>query len=467
MPTPRRNPGGSVRFSLRKFKRPMNQPHVVILGGGFAGLYAAKSLRRAAVRVTVIDRCNHHLFQPLLYEVATAALSPADIAAPIRTILSRQRNTTVLLARATAIDVNRSVVVLSDGEIGYDILIVATGVTHSYFGHDEWAKEAPGLKTIEEATEIRRRFLLAFESAERETDPEARKIELTFVIVGGGPTGVELAGTMSELARRGIPRDFRSIDTKSARVILLEGGDRLLGAFPPELSEKARQSLQQLGVEVRLGSRVTHIDSTGVMIGEEHIAARNVFWAAGVQASPLGRSLGVPVDRAGRVEVRPDLSIPDHPEVFVIGDLAKLVEARTGKEVPGVAPAAMQMGQHVARIIQRETASGGRMPPQDRPAFRYVDKGILATIGRAKAVGSIKGFHVSGLIAWLLWALVHVTYLIGFRNRLLVMLQWAWAYIIFRRGARLITGPVDLELKRAVSAKTVDASGDLPRQAGG
>jgi len=448
-------------------------PHVVIVGAGFAGLYAAKSLGRAAVRVTVIDRCNHHVFQPLLYEVATAALSPADIAAPIRTILARQKNATVLLARAMSVDVARRVVVLSDGEIGYDILILATGVTHSYFGHDDWAAEAPGLKTIDEATEIRRRFLLAFETAERETDFEARRTALTFVIVGGGPTGVELAGTMSELARRGIPRDFRSIDTTTARVILVEGGDRLLGGFPPELSEKARLSLVKLGVEVRLGHRVTHIDAAGVKIGDEHIAARNVFWAAGVQASAVSRSLGVPLDRSGRVEVEPALSIPSHPEVFVIGDLARAINARTGKEVPGVAPAAMQMGRHVARIIQQEAASGRTRSAVDRPAFRYVDKGILATIGRAKAVGSIKGIHVSGLIAWLLWAVIHITYLIGFRNRLLVILQWTWAYVVFRRGARLITGPVDLELTRTRDdARTVGTespikSASSPEHVGG
>ena len=446
---------------------PTNQPHVVILGGGFGGLYAAKALRRARVRVTLIDRCNHHLFQPLLYEVATAALSPADIAAPIRTVLSRQRNATVLLAKATSIDVKRRVVMFSDGEIGYDVLVVATGATHSYFGNEQWAAEAPGLKSIEDATEIRRRFLLAFESAERETDPEARKIELTFIIVGGGPTGVELAGTMSELARRSIPRDFRSIDTKTARVILLEGGDRLLAAYPPNLSAKAKRSLEKLGVEVRLSSRVTHIDASGVKVGEEHVAARNVFWAAGVQASALGRSLGVPIDRAGRVEVQADLSIPGHPEVFVIGDLAKVVDGRSGKEVPGIAPAAMQMGRHVARIVHREAASGGGTSPAQRPPFRYIDKGMLATIGRAKAVGLILGVHVSGLIAWLTWALIHITYLIGFRNRLLVMLQWAWAYIIFRRGARLITGPVDLELTRSSEPKAKPESGALPGQARG
>lgn len=426
---------------------------VVIIGGGFGGLNAAKSLRRAPVDVTVVDRRNHHLFQPLLYQVATAALSPADIAAPIRRVLSRQRNTTVILGEVTAIDVVHRRVRLEDGgAIEYDYLIVASGATHSYFGHDEWERFAPGLKTLDDATEIRRRFLLAFEMAERESDPGLRRARLTFIVVGAGPTGVEMAGTMSELARRAIPADFRSIDTTSARVILVEALDRVLPAMPPDLSKRAKRDLEELGVEVRLNSRVTQIDDEGVRIGDERIAAHNVIWAAGVQASPLGALLGAETDRHGRVVVRPDLSIEGHPEVFVIGDLAKVVDPESNKEVPGVAPAAMQMGRFVARVIEREcravvahAASQGTLTPalfrrEREGAFRYHDKGLLATIGRAKAVAAIGRFHFAGLFAWLLWATVHILYLIGFRNRFAVMLNWAWAYVIFQPGARLITG---------------------------
>jgi NADH dehydrogenase len=328
-------------------------------------------------------------------------------------------------------------------------LIIATGATHSYFSHDEWEPFAPGLKTIDDALEIRRRFLLAIEAAEREADPAARRAKLTFIVVGGGPTGVEMAGTMSELARRSIPRDFRSIDTTTARVILVEAQERLLSAYPPKLSEHAKRDLEKLGVEVRLNSRVTGIDGDGVTIGTppqtERIEAENVIWAAGVQASSLGASLGVPLDRQGRVMVECDLSIPGHPEVFAVGDLAHAVVAKTGKEVPGIAPAAMQMGRHAARLIAREVAGA---LAADRKPFHYIDKGMLATIGRAKAVGIVFGVNIAGLFAWLFWALVHIMYLIGFRNRLLVMLQWAWAYLIFQRGARLITGESALELRR-------------------
>ncbi|MCI0629352.1 MAG: NAD(P)/FAD-dependent oxidoreductase [Phycisphaerales bacterium] len=423
-------------------------PHVVILGGGFGGLYAAKKLRKAPVHITLFDSRNHHLFQPLLYEVATAALSPADIAAPIRKVLSKQKNTTVLLGQAASIDTANRVVHLVDDVIHYDYLIVATGATHSYFGHEQdWSKFAPGLKTVDDALEIRRRFLLAFEAAEREADPDARRAKLTFIVVGGGPTGVEMAGTMSELARRSIPKDFRAIDTTTARVILLEGGDRLLQAYPPKLAARAKRDLAKLGAEVRLNSFVTEIDAQGVKVGQDRIEAENVIWAAGVQASSLGATLGVPIDRTGRVQVLPDLSIPGHPEVFVIGDLAKSVDPKTGKEVPGVAPAAIQMGKYVASMIARE-ARGTQSSTQRQP-FHYVDKGMLATIGRARAVASIKGFNFAGPFAWLLWALIHILQLIGFRNRLIVMLQWAWAYIIFQRGARLITGNSHLELRRS------------------
>lgn len=437
-------------------------PHVVILGGGFAGLYAAKSLRRAPVHVTLVDRNNHHVFQPLLYEVATAALSPADIAAPIRKVLARQRNARVIMAEAKSIDAGNRVVRLADGEIHYDWLIVATGATHSYFGHDEWEEHAPGLKNLDDATEIRRRFLLAFEEAEREADEAMRRAKLTFVIVGGGPTGVEMAGTMVELARRGIPRDFRMIDTRTARVILLEAADRLLQAYPPDLSERARQDLQRMGAEVMLQSTVVGIDAGGVTVrdgaggAESRIAAENVVWAAGVRASSLGATLGVPTDRNGRVVVQGDLTPPGHPEVFIVGDLAAAKDARSGEPIPGIAPAAIQMGKYVAKLIAHETkahraSSNAQNRPitlaASRPPFHYIDKGMLATIGRARAVGLIFGLRVKGLFAWLAWAGIHIMYLIGFRNRLLVMLQWAWAYLIFQRGARLITGKPEMELR--------------------
>jgi len=425
-------------------------PHVVILGGGFGGLTAAQALKRAPVRITLIDKRNHHLFQPLLYEVATAALSPADIAAPLRSVLSKQANMTVLLGEATLIDVRHRRVVLADGVTHYDTLIIATGATHSYFGKPDWAAFAPGLKTIEDALEIRRRFLLAFEAAERENDEAARRAKLTFVVVGGGPTGVELAGTMAEIARRGIPRDFRQVDTATARVILVEADPQVLGTMPPSLSERARRDLEALGVEVRLNQRVTHIDAGGVLIGDERIAAENVIWAAGVAASSLGATLGAPLDRSGRVLVNPDCSVPDHPEVFVIGDLASLTDPRTKKPVPGVAQGAIQTGRYVARIIADEAASGQHSARRSSP-FTYRDKGMMATIGRARAVVQIGKFKFGGAKAWLLWAFIHIAFLIGFRNRIVVMLGWAWAYIMFRRGARLITGKTDLDLRKSWS----------------
>jgi NADH dehydrogenase len=424
-----------------------SRPHVVIVGGGFGGLYAAKGLLRAPVDITLVDRENHHLFQPLLYEVATAALSPADIAAPIRSIFAGKRQVEVLLGEAVGVDLDERRLRLSDGAVPYDSLIVATGVTHSYFGHDAWAVHAPGLKRIDDAIEIRRRFLLAFEAAERERDAEARRARLTFVVVGAGPTGVEIAGTMSELARRGLPRDFRVIDTSTARVILVEGCDRVLPTFDRGLSERARRDLEKVGVEVRLDAMVTDIDADGVSIGDERVPAANVIWAAGVRASPLGRALGVPLDDAGRVRVEPSLSLPGRPEVFVIGDLATVHDPELNAPVPGVAPAAMQMGRHVASIIRAEArAAAAGKPAPSRAPYRYRDKGMLATIGRARAVGSLGRLKVAGLPAWLLWALVHITYLAGFGNRAIVLLRWAWAYFLFRRGARLITGDTDLEL---------------------
>jgi NADH:ubiquinone reductase (H+-translocating) len=419
-------------------------PHVVIVGGGFGGLYCARALRRAPVRVTVIDRRNFHLFQPLLYQVATASLSPADIAGPIRTILRRQANAQVWMGEVVDVDRTHRTVSLADGvNVSWDYLVLATGATHAYFGNDEWAEHAPGLKTVDDAIEIRRRFLLAFEEAEREGDPEARSRLLTFVIVGAGPTGVELAGAMAEIARRVMPNDFRAIDTAAARVLLLEAADRVLPPYPPELSRKARVQLEDLGVEVRTGATVTDVGDDYVTVGDdERIEAGNVFWAAGVSASPLGGRLGVEIDRAGRVRVEPDCSIPGDPRVFVVGDLVSL-ERPDGSRVPGVAPAAIQMGKHVARTIRRDL--GGK-PRED---FRYLDKGDLATIGRAAAVARIGKLRIGGLVAWVLWALVHILYLIGFRNRVLVMIQWAWAYLTYQRGIRLITGSTRMELKRA------------------
>jgi NADH dehydrogenase len=408
------------------------QPRVVIVGGGFGGLYAAKALRRAPVRVTLLDRNNHHLFQPLLYQVATAGLSPGDIAHPIRGILRRQRNAEVLLAEAAAVDVAGRRVILTDGEVPYDYLVLATGVTHHYFGHDEWARRAPGLKTLEDALAIRALFLTAFERAEREVDPGRRSALLTFVIVGGGPTGVELAGAMAEMAHRALARDFRRIDPRGARVILLEGSPRVLPSFPEDLSRSARDQLASLGVEVRTVALVTGIEPGRVRVGGEVLETENVFWAAGVVASPLGASLGAPLDRFGRVKVLPDLSVPDRPEVMVIGDLAALADA-SGRAVPGVCPAAVQMGRYAARRI-RDLLAGRATPP-----FRYRDKGTLATIGRAAAVADFGRIRITGLAAWVAWLTIHIYFLIGFRNRLLVMIQWAWAYVRSERGARLIT----------------------------
>jgi NADH dehydrogenase len=418
----------------------VTEPRIVIIGGGFGGLYAARGLRRAPVHVTLVDRRNHHLFQPLLYQVATAALNPSDIAYPIRAVLARQRNANVLLAEAVSVDVAGKRVVLSDGELPYDYLVVATGATHSYFGHPEWEADAPGLKTIEDALEIRRRVLLAFEAAEREEDATRQAAWLTFVVIGAGPTGAELAGALSEIARQTMLRDFRRIQPSSARVLLLEGRDRVLPPYPPALSAKAEAQLRALGVEVMTGAVVTAVDRHEVRVGETVIPTRTVLWAAGVQASPLARSLGVPLDRAGRVEVEPDLSIPGHPEVFVIGDLAAVRQAG-GSLVPGVAPAAIQAGQYIAKRLDALARD------KPHPPFRYRDKGSLATIGRAAAVADFGKFTLSGFPAWFAWLAIHIFFLIGFRNRVLVMLQWAWAYLTYERGARLITGEVKPLLK--------------------
>jgi len=418
---------------------PSDIPTVVIVGAGFAGLQAARALRRAPVHVVVVDRQNHHLFQPLLYQVATAALSPADIAVPVRKILRGQANARVLLGTVTGLALAERKVRLGERDLGYDWLILAPGVTHSWFGHAEWAPFAPGLKTIQDATEIRRRFLLAFERAEASRDAAERRAALTFAVVGAGPTGVELAGAMVEIARRVLPPDFRAIDSASARILLLEAGPRVLSAMSPRSSERALAHLAELGVEVRTNTRVTALDAEGLVAGGERIACHTIVWAAGVQASPLGQALGVPLDKSGRVLVTPDLAVPGHPEILVAGDLASLVDPRTRAPVPGIAPAAIQMGAHVGRLVAREAAARrAGSPPPTREVFRYRDKGQLATIGRRKAVADLSFGRWSGFGAWVLWALVHIAYLVQFRNRVFVLLGWLWTWAFHERGARLI-----------------------------
>ena len=409
-------------------------PHLLVIGGGFAGLWATRALAGAPVRITLLDRSNHHLFQPLLYQVATAGLSAPDIAAPLRHILRRQGNVEVRLGEATSIDPAARTVALADGgTLRFDYLLLASGATHAYFGNDQWAAHAPGLKSLDDALDLRRRLLLAFERAEACDDPAERAAWLNFAIVGGGPTGVELAGTLAEIARHTLRDEFRHIDPASARVRLVEAGPRVLASFPEALSEKARHQLERLGVEVSTGVPVTAIDAGGYRLGEDYVPARTVVWAAGVAASPLARALGVPLDRAGRVPVEADLSVPGHPHVFVAGDLAAVKRA-DGGPVPGVAPAAKQMGRHVAAAVRARL--------QDRPAaaFRYRDFGNLATIGRMAAVVDLHGFKLSGLPAWWFWLAAHVFFLIGFRNRLVVLLNWAWAYWSYQRAARIILG---------------------------
>ena len=408
-------------------------PHVVIIGGGFAGLWAARSLADAPVRITLLDRGNYHLFQPLLYQVATAGLSAPDIAAPLRHILRQQANVTVLMEEVREVDpVSRQVTIADRRVMDFDYALVATGATHAYFGHDDWAKHAPGLKSLDDALDIRRRILSAFERAEASDDPEERKALLTFAIVGGGPTGVELAGTMAEIARHTLSHEFRHINPADSRVLLLEVGPRVLSSFDPDLSEKARLQLEHLGVEVLTGAPVAEIDGKGLRVGDRRIPARTVLWAAGVAASPLARTLGVPLDRAGRVSVESDLAVPGHPHVFVAGDLAAIQS--DGRPVPGVAPAAKQMGRHVAATIR------ARIAGQPATHFRYRDFGNLATIGRMAAVVQVGRWKLSGALAWWFWLWAHVFYLIGFRNRLVVMLNWTWAYWTYQRAARIILG---------------------------
>ena len=451
-------------------------PRVVIVGAGFGGLNAARALANARVQITIVDRKNFHTFQPLLYQVATAGLSPGEIAAPVRSIFRRYKNVEVLMAEVTGFDLDRRTVVTSEAEIAYDYLIVAAGVRHAYFGHDDWELFAPGLKTIEDALEIRRRVLLAFELAERQAATGESASPLNFVVVGGGPTGVELAGTLAEICRHALAHDFRSIDPARAHILLIEGGPRVLPSYPEDLSRSAQEQLQCLGVEVRTSITVAQIEPGAVHFGETRFPAAVVLWAAGVAASPLGKKLGAPLDRAGRVLVQPDLSLPSHPEAFVIGDLAAAKDEH-GKTLPGVAPVAIQQGRFVAELIREEVESsnvdltnassrtpafpraGGETSPgavapslsrrslarQDGdfdsgPIFRYCDRGSLATIGRAAAVAEFGRIHISGFIAWLAWLFVHIWFLIGFRNRLLVFIQWAWSYVTYERGARLITG---------------------------
>lgn len=413
-------------------------PQVLILGGGFGGLTAARRLAGAHARVTLVDRRNHHLFQPLLYQVATASLAAPSIAAPLRHILRRQHNLTVLLQEVTAVALDARQVHCGSTTLDYDYLVIATGATHAYFGHDAWARFAPALKTLDDALLIRRRVLLAFEHAEREDDPGHRQAWLNFIVVGGGSTGVELAGTLSELARHTLPGEFRRCDPRNATVHLVEAGPRLLAGYDPSLSDKARRQLERLGVEVHTGIPVSVIDADGVKLGERRLPARTVLWAAGVAASPLGRMLGAPLDHAGRVQVRDDLSVPGHPEVFVIGDLASVVRP-DGKPVPGVAPAAKQMGKHVGTTLRARL----RDSDEPSPSFRYRDDGSLATIGRLAAVAQFGKLKLSGLPAWITWLLVHIYFLIGFRNRLVVMLDWAWAYWTHQRQARIVSGTDD------------------------
>jgi len=412
---------------------PKHTPRIAVVGAGFGGLQAALHLARLPVQITLIDRRNFHTFQPLLYQVATAGLSPGEIAAPIRWIVRGRRNIEVLLGEVQDFNLEQRRVKLPDLEVPYDYLIVAAGASHAYFGHDEWEPFAPGLKTIEDALEIRRRVLLAFELDERQAASGGPQQPLNFVIVGGGPTGVELAGTLAEISRQVLANEFQSIDPKSTRIILLEGGPRILPVYPEDLSRSAEEQLRHLGVDVRTSTMVTGVEAGVVHMGETHLSAAVILWAAGVAASPLGKKLGAPIDRAGRVLVNPDLSIPGHPEVFVIGDLAFLKDEH-GKIIPGVAPVAMQEGRATARNIQRELRG------EPRRNFHYFNKGNLATIGRAAAVAEFGKVHISGFLAWLSWLFIHIFFLIGFRNRIMVMIQWAWSYLTYERGARLITG---------------------------
>ena len=420
-------------------------PKVFIVGGGFAGLAAARALARAPVEIMLFDRRNYHVFQPLLYQVATASLSPADISAPIRTALRNQANCQIVLGEVTGVNVNESLLLFKRGAARYDYLILAAGATHAYFGHDEWAAIAPGLKGLEDATELRRRILLAFETAEYEASEPARRAALTFAIVGAGPTGVELAGAIKEIAGQTLPKDYKHIDTKTTRVVLFQGADRILPQFPLELSQRAQRDLERMGVEVFLNTRVTNMTTSGLYVGDKFIPVRNIFWAAGVKASPLGKSLGVPLDIAGRVIVGSDLAIPGHPNVFVVGDMASAVSADTRSAVPGVAQGGMQMGRYVGRIIVEEVTDRSRT--FSRFPFVYHDRGSMAVLGKNKAVVAIGKLRLGGPFAWLLWASVHIVFLIGFRNRLQVLGSWFWNWLLNARDARLIIGDAQLNVE--------------------
>ncbi len=426
-------------------------PRVVIVGAGFGGMHVARQLRSARCEILLVDRNNHHVFQPLLYQVATAALSPADIAAPIRGVFRHQQNVSVVLGEVDAIDLEARQIRLGSEAVAYDWLVLAAGAAHAYFGHDEWAQIAPGLKSLDDALEIRRRVLLAFEEAEMEDDQASRSAKLTFVVVGGGPTGVEMAGALREIAAETIPNDYRRVDTTTARVLLLEGGPRLLGGMSEASSRKALLDLERMGVEVRLDTLVTGVEDGRVVVGEETVPAANVIWAAGVQGAPMVRSMDVELDRQGRVRVAPDCSIPGHPRTFAVGDLAAQLDAKSGKPVPGVAQGAIQMGQFVGKVLREELTAGasrGGAAANARPAFSYRDKGNMATIGRARAVADLAGRSFGGFFAWLLWSVVHVAFLIGFRNKVLVMVNWAWQWIFQARGARLITGSPEIDVKK-------------------
>ncbi|MBA2392658.1 MAG: NAD(P)/FAD-dependent oxidoreductase [Ktedonobacteraceae bacterium] len=454
--------GNTTEDHLVEKNTQISLPSIVIIGAGFGGLQAARALGNAPVKVTVIDRTNHHLFQPLLYQVATAALSPADISAPVRHVLRNQKNTNVILAEVAGIDVANKHVLMHDKSLSYDYLIIATGARENYFGHDEWRSLAPGLKSIEDATTIRRKVLLSFELAEQESDPERVKELLTFIVVGAGATGVELAGAIAEISHKALAADFRHIDPKQARILLIEAGPRILPAFPEALSRKAHRELVKMGVEVQVGLAVSNIDTSGVTAAGEHIGSQTVIWTAGVQASQAGQWLGNETDRAGRVKVSEYLTIPDHPEVFVIGDTA--LNMQDGRPLPGVAPVAMQQGRYTAATIKQRITGKPVLP------FRYHDKGSMATVGRSFAIVKLGPLQISGFPAWVTWMAVHIMYLIGFQNRLLVMMQWAWAFLTFQRRARLITHmnlfmlPVELhskpELKDDAPPTAVDEAGD-------
>jgi len=442
-----------------------SKTRVLIIGGGFGGIEVAKRLARTGAIVTLVDRRNYHLFQPMLYQVATAGLSPADIASPIRQVLSRIDNCRVVLAEVTGIDLAKKHVLFPGKALPYDYLVLAAGATHSYFGNDQWEQFAPGLKTLENATEIRRRILLAFESAEYEGNVEARRAALTFAVIGGGPTGVELAGAIKEIATQSLIRDFRNIDTTTARVLLIQSNSRLLPQFAPELSERAKKDLEAMGVEVLLNSKVTQIDQYGIKIQEQFIPVRNVVWAAGVAANPLAKSLGVPLDNSGRVIVEPDLSIPGYPEAFAIGDIAAAKSASNGQPVPGVAQGALQSGSHVAKIIANEI-SGKKT---NRSPFSYFDKGSMATIGKAHAVAEIGKWKFGGFFAWLLWGAIHIFFLVGFRNRFTVFSKWLWNWIINARDARLILGDSKLRIEQILGDEllTIEDAAIIPREDAG